>query len=227
MKKTALLILSLFMLGACDCYFSVDVNLVSSLDQKAISEAQIICAYNDIPRDTLLSGLDGQFEYQEISGTCNQRSFWIDHPHFKADTFHLKNGFRDTLQLQPKAKDPLKLNFNPRESFSIQSLRSTDSTNSSAPQQDMCSGWTLNEDQVKTVIASGKAINGREWHYLYSVLPCDLRGSISQGGKTYGLYINGGAYYTLSDQDSTWMFGCMDPDLDSLFVETVWREDEE
>lgn len=117
--------------------------------------------------------------------------------------------------------------FDTLTNFTIISLIKTSDYPSSADDTLMCINWSLSKEQARTIIRSAQVINGHQWHYLFSHLPCQAIGKIIQNGQTFEYAINSGSWITIGNQDSTIILGVFNEGLEGLFLDSVWKEEDE
>lgn len=119
------------------------------------------------------------------------------------------------------------IQFDTLVDFTVISLINTSDYPSSANETLMCVDWSLSKEQVKSIIQSAQLIDGHQWHYLFSHLPCQAKGQITQNQQTFEFAINGGSWMTIGNSDSTIMLGLFDKKYDSLFLDGAWEEADE
>ncbi|MEQ8476141.1 hypothetical protein [Fulvivirga sp.] len=117
--------------------------------------------------------------------------------------------------------------FDTLSSFRIISSRQISNYPSSDPDTAKCSNWILSKESIKQIIQSSRLINGHEWHYIFSHLPCAAKGQLKQNELTYDFSINSGSWMTIGNSDTTIMLGYFDSELAGLFLDDHWTEDEE
>jgi hypothetical protein len=76
-----------------------------------------------------------------------------------------------------------------------------------------CGSWTLAEDDARAFFTLGEFIAGEEKHHMYSVYPCDYRGSLLISNRAFEFAINLGssAYVRDTVSGSDYDFGCREP----------------
>jgi hypothetical protein len=83
-----------------------------------------------------------------------------------------------------------------------------------------CKDWNLSDHQISKIIKDGHSINMHDFSYLYYVLPCEIDGEISIDGAIYRYKLNAGSFFTISNSDTTYYFGCDDKKSKGLFLMT-------
>lgn len=82
--------------------------------------------------------------------------------------------------------------------------------------------WSLNKSDVDRIMNLSNRITENEWHFSYSVTPCniDFKGYFYKGRK-WDLQINGGSYISLHDGKKTILLGCASPECYQYFLKPV------
>lgn len=122
--------------------------------------------------------------------------------------------------------DPFQI-FDTLADFNIISFKQVSNYPSSDTDTTKCADWILTKANIEQIIESSRLINGHEWHYLFSHLPCATTGQINQNELTYDFSINSGSWMTVGNSDTTIMLGYFDTELAELFLDDHWTEDEE
>jgi hypothetical protein len=97
--------------------------------------------------------------------------------------------------------------FNQDSTFQILSSYRAITSQSSAADTNMCSGWTIAKKNLYKVIRHSKAIGGTEWDLSFDMLPCIIKGRLRQKGKIYDFEVNGGSWLYLKSKDTTVILG--------------------
>jgi hypothetical protein len=99
---------------------------------------------------------------------------------------------------------------------------SRDITNqSSARDTTMCKGWTVEKQNIATIIKECEAIDASGWHHLFDVLPCIIKGQIIQDGLTFGFEMNAGSWLYISSGDTTVLLGSFEKKNEKYFVSSA------
>ncbi|NLR62509.1 hypothetical protein HGH93_30740 [Chitinophaga polysaccharea] len=81
-----------------------------------------------------------------------------------------------------------------------------------------CKGWRLSNESIVAILRHGKPISMHDFHYLYYVLPCEVKGLVEIDRNQYRYRINAGSFFTISNKDSTFYFECNSPKLKNKFL---------
>ena len=114
--------------------------------------------------------------------------------------------------------------FNKDSAFQILSSYRSITTQSSAPDTNMCGGWTISKRNLYTVIRHSKLIGGTEWDICFDVLPCIIKGQLKQKGELYHFELNGGSWLYLKSKDTTVILGDYDSDDKKYFLSAPMKE---
>jgi hypothetical protein len=98
---------------------------------------------------------------------------------------------------------------------------------SSAPDTLMCSGWTLDANEIKRIIKGIEPLDAHVWHHAYDVYPCIVDGQLKQGNIKYNFSINAGSYLTISNKDTTLLFGDEEKKFEKVFLSSRWTEEDD
>jgi hypothetical protein len=108
--------------------------------------------------------------------------------------------------------------FDPAIPFEIQSAKRGIDKSASEKDTTICTEWKLTEADVPKILKSGQPISGEDHHHFYYVLPCMMSGTIEQGGKTYNFEMNAGAWFTVSNKDSSSYYGNFNAEIEAYFM---------
>jgi len=118
-----------------------------------------------------------------------------------------------------KGKTTKKIEIKPN---SIINVKSTNWTLNEAPPDDImvskCKNWSLSPASIVTIIKSGESINMHDFSYLYYVLPCEIKGQIEIDSSLYSYRVNAGSFFTISNEDTTYFYGCNSPQCRKFFL---------
>lgn len=110
--------------------------------------------------------------------------------------------------------------FDKEGAVEILDFKMTNDYPSSEKDTTICKSWNLSTNDIEKLINESEAINGPDWHHLFEHLPCSITGKLKQTNKTFGFQINGGAWMTITDNDTTLYYGYFKKDGDRLFIST-------
>jgi hypothetical protein len=121
---------------------------------------------------------------------------------------------KDTIPGQPAVI------FDKSKAVEILNFRRTNDYPSSEKDTTICRSWALLGEDIEKILKTSEAITGPDWHHLFEHLPCSITGQLRQTNKTFDFQINGGAWMTISDRDTTLYFGYFKKDGDMIFIST-------
>ncbi len=61
-----------------------------------------------------------------------------------------------------------------------------------------CKEWSLSDKSIISIFRHGKPISMHDFHYMYYVLPCEVKGSVQIDSNIYKYRINAGSFFTIS-----------------------------
>jgi glucan-binding YG repeat protein len=139
---------------------------------------------------------------------------------FKYKKFkQLKRGYRPAEKLRNISKNK----FNPDSAFQILSSYRSITTQSSAPDTDMCGGWTISKYHLYSIIKHSRQIDGTEWDLIFDMLPCIIKGQLKQKGALYNFEVNGGSWLYLKSKDTTMILGDYNKNDEKYFIQSPMR----
>ncbi|TAE46480.1 MAG: hypothetical protein EAZ89_20055 [Bacteroidetes bacterium] len=115
--------------------------------------------------------------------------------------------------------------FSPELPYELSELRVVVEYPASETNDSLCKGWNLSESQVRELLGAAQPITAQEQHYAFDHLPCKVEGRLSQKGQTYTLTCNGGAWLSISHQDTTLLFGHFGKTLDAYFISPPYADE--
>lgn len=116
--------------------------------------------------------------------------------------------------------------FDQKNDFKILSGKSFFDYSYSDLDTTYCKYWTLSEAEIISIIRNSELITGTEWHYLYSHLPCNYTGALEQNNCNFEFAINGGSWLTISNSDTSLIYGDASGIHKHLFMDEVWNPEE-
>lgn len=81
-----------------------------------------------------------------------------------------------------------------------------------------CKNWELNALTVKEILKRVVPITSHELHYLYYVLPCEMKGKLKINEEVFDYTLNAGSFVTLSNSDTTLIFGIKGKATEKFFL---------
>jgi hypothetical protein len=81
-----------------------------------------------------------------------------------------------------------------------------------------CENWSLGKNQIMDILQLSNEIDGHEFHYFYSVLPCHYIGEFRTGGGSVLFDINAGAFAVLHFRDTSIYVGYKKSDYKKYFL---------
>lgn len=97
--------------------------------------------------------------------------------------------------------------FDNQRPFEI--INFTNSINRNITHEDTsrCNSWVLNKFQIAAIIRNCEPIEGTTWDLSFAVFSCSKSVTVLQENKQYNIELNAGSYFTVSDGDSSAIFG--------------------
>ena len=225
-------VLSILLLLSCN---SKKVKY-SGLNDLTVGVQQIVLYENgDFYLELALGGENGKFQIINDTIFLNYASKpegWPDkismtQTYFETISVNANtNGIRikKTDNNYESIKPSLELDLS--KEFHIENLIKSNDYPSSMVDTIECAGWELNEAEIKEILNNVKPISGREWHNHYGHWNCCMNGELIQNNLDYKLSINAGAWLTLMNNDTTYIFGQLDRKLEHLFLSNSWTLEE-
>ena len=121
-------------------------------------------------------------------------------------------------------KERPKVLFNAAKPFEIISSRQSISRTSSSNDTSQCRGWTITKETLSRIIKSSEPIDGVLWHHSFDVLPCVIKGLISQGNRDYQFELNAGSWMYIDCADTTLIFGNFKREDEKYFLSAADKE---
>lgn len=91
--------------------------------------------------------------------------------------------------------------------------------------QDRCSSWQLSKEQIEEILLRSKHIDGQEFSYLFSVLPCYYKGEVIVNDSIKLTFeMNAGSYTSLYNSNVSFRLGYYEDK--KFFIESPGIEDE-
>lgn len=91
--------------------------------------------------------------------------------------------------------------------------------------QDRCSSWQLSKEQIEEILLRSKYIDGQEFSYLFSVLPCYYKGEVIINDSIKLTFeMNAGSYTSLYNSNVSYRLGYYREK--KFFIESPGIEDE-
>jgi hypothetical protein len=134
--------------------------------------------------------------------------------HSNSDTeSHLKtSSLADTvktLTLENKnieLKKSAKL-FDNHQPFEIISFTNSLNKHTTDTDSSKCNSWALTKPEIEKIIKNSESIDGTTWDLSFLVLTCTKSVSIVQSGQQFKLEINAASFFSISNGDTTVLFG--------------------
>ena len=83
-----------------------------------------------------------------------------------------------------------------------------------------CTDWSLNAQQMNTIINDAEVIDAETWKKRFDFLPCIMSAKIEQGTNIYTIQVNAGSWFTISVNDSNLYYGSYKTENQGLFLST-------
>ena len=97
--------------------------------------------------------------------------------------------------------------FDNHQPFEILSFTNTLNTNTTDTDTSKCSRWTLTKTDIEKIIKNSEPIDGTTWDLSFLVLTCTKSVKVLQSGQQYDVEINAAAFFSVSNGDTTVLFG--------------------
>ncbi|MEZ2445887.1 hypothetical protein AB6805_29435 [Chitinophaga sp. RCC_12] len=146
----------------------------------------------------------------------------------------VKPGFANEELQQPTANDspinrytntlttqlsPVKIEIKPNAIIRIISAdRELNDSTSDDAIITRCKEWSLSSTAITTIFKHGRPISMHDFHYLYYVLPCEVKGIVQIDSSMYKYSVNAGSFFTISNRDTTCYFECNSPRCGKFFL---------
>lgn len=122
----------------------------------------------------------------------------------------INESMTDTLKIE-KADIPVKKNFFSKVvNVKISSFEKVidEKSNFYVDYIDKCDKWEITEEKAVEILKASKIIDGHEFHYYFSVLPCSYNGkAIINDTIEASFEMNSGSYTTLIFADTAYYLG--------------------
>ncbi|RPE09007.1 hypothetical protein EGT74_18525 [Chitinophaga lutea] len=118
-----------------------------------------------------------------------------------------------------KGRSVRKVEMKPNSIINVKSISWV--LNEAMPDDSMvneCKRWSLSAGSIETIFKNGEPINMHDFSYLYYVLPCEVRGAVEIDSALYSYTVNAGSYFTISNEDTTYFYGCNSPVCKKFFL---------
>ncbi|SFU52409.1 hypothetical protein SAMN05216480_10615 [Pustulibacterium marinum] len=115
--------------------------------------------------------------------------------------------------------------FDIHASFEITELQKKHHKNA---QNDVpeCLHWELEATTIKKILPTSRIIVGSEWHHLFDHYACGYELELLQNNVSYTCTVNGGAWFTIEENDALVFYGSFEDDINSYFISGPWKEEE-
>jgi hypothetical protein len=108
--------------------------------------------------------------------------------------------------------------FNNKRPFNIISFQNEIVSNSTGTDTSKCRTWKLTEKNITDIIQHSESIDGTIWDLSFVVLRCGISGILSQDNFEYKFSINAGSFFSISNSDTTLLFGDFVKDHSKYFL---------
>jgi hypothetical protein len=85
-----------------------------------------------------------------------------------------------------------------------------------------CDNWTLNKQDIISIIQQSDTVSFIIVDNMFSTLPCEYKGEVRINNEKYKFLINAGAYSIIYNSDTTFYLGYFEKNkyfLDSVYYE--------
>jgi hypothetical protein len=111
---------------------------------------------------------------------------------------------------------PLFDNHQPYEIISV--VNSVD-RNTTDTDTSKCGSWTLSKEGISHIIDNSKPIDGTTWDLSFLVLTCTKSIKVSQSKHQFDIKINAGSFFSVSNGDTTVLYGDFKKSDRKYFIE--------
>ena len=111
-----------------------------------------------------------------------------------------------TEKISSKLKKAAKL-FDNKQPFEIISFTSAINKHTTDTDTTKCSRWTLAKSDIEKIIKNSESIDGTTWDLSFSVFTCIKTVNVAQAGQQFTVEINAASFLSVSNGDTTVLFG--------------------
>ena len=97
--------------------------------------------------------------------------------------------------------------FDNEEPFQIQSITNIINKHTTDLDTLKCNNWTLNEKEIENIIKNSEPIDGTTWDLSFLVLSCTKSVNVVQNGQHFTVALNAVSFFSVSNGDTTVLFG--------------------
>jgi hypothetical protein len=143
-------------------------------------------------------------------------------PNKTYEILHWANIIKAAADTKPISKSKANMWFDQTKPFEMMFAERGITKQSSARDTNMCKGWTIAIKDIPKVIKECKSITGEEWHHMFGVLPCIIRGQLKQSGRSFEFEINAGSWMFVTGPDTTILLGSYKKQNEKYFISKAW-----
>jgi len=97
--------------------------------------------------------------------------------------------------------------FDNKKPFEIISFASATNKHTTDTDTTKCSHWTLTKSDIEKIIKNSESIDGTTWDLSFSVFTCIKTVNVVQAGQEFAVEINAASFVSVSNGDTTVIFG--------------------
>lgn len=111
------------------------------------------------------------------------------------------------------------IDFKINNNFYINSIiKSTLRVPNTSIDESKCNGWSLNKQQIRSVINNSVFVESHIWEDEFNLMPCMLDIQIEQANVLYQIQVNAGGWFSVNINDSTIYYGNYFEENKGLFL---------
>ena len=97
--------------------------------------------------------------------------------------------------------------FDNKQPFEIISFTNTINKHTTDTDTTKCSRWKLVKSDIEKIIKNSEPIDGTTWDLSFSVFTCIKTVNVAQAGQQFTVEINAASFLSVSNGDTTVLFG--------------------
>jgi hypothetical protein len=109
--------------------------------------------------------------------------------------------------------------FDNTEPFKIISFSNAINKNTTDKDTTKCNDWILSNSEIEKIIKNSEPIGGTTWDLSFSVLSCIKTVKIIQAKQLFVVEINAASFFSISNGDTTLLFGDYNKSDRNYFLE--------
>lgn len=97
--------------------------------------------------------------------------------------------------------------FDNKQPFEITSFKNAINKHTTDTDTTKCRSWTLAKSDIEKIIKNSEPIDGTTWDLSFSVFTCIKSVNVVQAGQQFEIEINAASFLSVSNGDTTVLFG--------------------